>query len=100
METNGTVKVLLAFLGGVAAGAALGVILAPEKGEDTRKKIAEGVRNFGDLVKKQANNGLEHLANAGEQAKDKFSNAANQAADKFNDGSDAVKKAAQEVSRS
>ena len=35
-----------AFLGGAIAGSALGLISAPEKGEDTRSKIADAVDNF------------------------------------------------------
>lgn len=37
-----------AFLGGALAGAAIGLLAAPEKGEDTRKKLTGAVKDFCD----------------------------------------------------
>ena len=35
-----------AFFGGAIAGAVIGLLLAPEKGEDTRTKITDAVDDF------------------------------------------------------
>ena len=51
-SNNKTIKVMKgfgyfgAFLGGALVGAALGLILAPEKGTDTREKISDAVDDF------------------------------------------------------
>lgn len=35
-----------AFLGGAVAGAVLGILMAPEKGSETREKLADAVDGF------------------------------------------------------
>ena len=40
-------NILAAFIGGAAIGAALGILFAPENGEDTRQKIKDILREKG-----------------------------------------------------
>ncbi|MDP4267258.1 MAG: YtxH domain-containing protein [Bacteroidota bacterium] len=46
MNKNG--KVVLALIAGAAAGLAAGLLFAPEKGKDTRKKIADSAKKIGE----------------------------------------------------
>lgn len=51
---NTSQKILLGFLGGLATGVITGLLLAPEKGEDTRQMIAHKAKDLSkDLVEKQ-----------------------------------------------
>jgi gas vesicle protein len=44
---------LLALLAGVAIGAGLGILFAPDSGEKTRRKIKDGVDEAGDELQQQ-----------------------------------------------
>ena len=47
----GSGKVLASVLAGVAAGAILGILFAPDKGTETRRKIAEKGSDLADSLK-------------------------------------------------
>lgn len=46
-----TSKVLLGILGGVAVGAIIGVLMAPDKGSNTRKKLMDSGKGYIDDLK-------------------------------------------------
>ncbi|MDE5796464.1 MAG: YtxH domain-containing protein [Muribaculaceae bacterium] len=46
------IHIICAVIGGAIAGAAVGLLVAPETGEDTRKKILEVLREKGIRLKK------------------------------------------------
>ena len=61
-----------AFLGGAIAGAAIGLLAAPESGADTRKKITSAVKDFCEkheiqLSKKEMAELAEDLIDATEE---------------------------------
>ncbi|MDB5228718.1 MAG: gas vesicle protein [Bacteroidota bacterium] len=55
-------KVLLGVLAGVAAGATLGILFAPDKGSNTRKKIVERGEDYVDNLKGVFNKALDSIS--------------------------------------
>lgn len=56
-----TGKTVLAVLAGIAAGAVLGVLIAPEKGSETRKKILQKGGDLADLVNDKLDQKFDEL---------------------------------------
>ena len=54
-------KVVVALLAGLAAGAALGILFAPDAGNETRDKLNESLKNLGDSIKETAAAEIDNL---------------------------------------
>jgi gas vesicle protein len=60
---NDNSKVLVGLLVGLAAGAALGLLFAPEKGTETRDRLSQSLKDLGDSIKDKAADEINNLSN-------------------------------------
>jgi gas vesicle protein len=79
MENSG--KLLGALLLGAAVGATLGILFAPDKGSNTRRKLMNGARDLAEDLKEKAMDGVSKLRGMAEENIEEFNHSPKSKAD-------------------
>lgn len=67
-----TSRLLTAIVTGAATGALLGILFAPDKGRNTRKKISKKSRRFAEDLKDKLSEGKDKFNDIKEAVKEKI----------------------------
>ena len=89
-----------AFLAGLGAGAAMGVLLAPNRGSETRKQLASKAGDLGDMAAEQFNRVKQAVGDPREligRVKDRAHSYAEEVTDAESNAGDTVRSAAQSL---
>lgn len=70
-------KTILALFAGIATGVAIGILIAPEKGEETRTKLTDATNKFSNDVRNKVVEGINKIR----EKKDEYARAASDMAD-------------------
>ena len=84
--------VVVGVLGGLAVGALLGVLFAPDKGSNTRRKIAEKGTDLKDNLKGNFNDFVASI-------EDQYSNFTSNAEDVIEEGKSKLERMSNDISR-
>ncbi|MCW3113602.1 MAG: hypothetical protein JWR18_1998 [Segetibacter sp.] len=95
---NSGSKVLLGVLAGAATGAILGVLFAPDKGDETRRRISEGSRDVTENLKTKFGEFVDGLADRYETVKESATDLLDQGRQKASSVVNALKSEAGNVS--
>jgi gas vesicle protein len=101
--SKSTKNVLIGFLTGIAAGAVIGILYAPDKGSKTRNKIKNKTKELGNNVteslSKQVDNIKQHVSNFVDDIKSKFENLESEVKKKASDQQNAAAGLAEEKAK-
>ena len=79
-----TTKVILGIVGAAAAGAVIGMMLAPEKGSDIRQRVKDAANDWACQLADLFAEGKSELSNLTNKAAKKAKDMAGQAQDRYN----------------
>ena len=81
---NSTSKTILAVMGAAAVGAIIGMLVAPEKGSDLRRKITDATGDWTTQLSDLLAQGKEQLNNLKNKVSSESQGYASEAEDRFN----------------